>query len=69
MENKECFIKLCWVVNVWTKWQIVIPKDIRDKLDIKSGDTMAVVLNDDKYIWLVKNEDLNELMSYVSESK
>ena len=66
MKKKDCVMKLYWVVTIWAKWQIVIPKEIREKLNIWHWDTMAVLLKDDKYVWLVKNEDINGIMEYVS---
>ena len=66
MKEKCCVMKLYWVVTIWAKWQIVIPKEIREKLSIWPRDTMVVLLKDDKYVWLVKNEDINEIMEYVS---
>lgn len=64
MTENKCFMKLYWITNVWAKWQIVIPKEIRDKLWIESWDSLAILLKDDKYIWIVRNEDLNYLMDY-----
>jgi AbrB family looped-hinge helix DNA binding protein len=60
-----CDLKLFWTTNVWTKWQIVIPKEIRDKLNINPWDSISIVLKDDKFIWLIKNQDLTELMEYI----
>jgi AbrB family looped-hinge helix DNA binding protein len=65
MNEKYCNMKLCWIVTIWPKWQIVIPKDLREKLLLSTWDTLAVMLKDDKYIWLVKNEDMWELMKYI----
>lgn len=64
MTNKKCKIKLCWTTNIWPKWQLVIPKELRDKLDIKPGNSMIIILKDDKFIWILKNDDLWELLEY-----
>lgn len=70
MDNKHCNMKLFWIVTVWPKWQIVIPKDLREKLGLETWSTLAVILKDDKYMWFVKNEDMWELMKYIeSENK
>jgi AbrB family looped-hinge helix DNA binding protein len=63
----ECLnnIKLQWVVTVWHKWQIVIPKEIREKIKINTGDSLAIILKDDKYVWLIKNEDISDLYKYI----
>jgi len=69
--NNICInIKLYWVVTVWPKWQIVIPKEIREKLNLKTGSTLAIILKDEKYLWFVKNEDIWDLYNYIeSENK
>ncbi len=65
----ECDLKIVWMAQIWPKWQIVIPKDIRDKLSLNPWDNLVMILKDDKYIWLVKNEDINDLMSYLNSMK
>lgn len=64
-EYNSCEMKLYGTTTIWPKGQIVIPKDIRDKLDLKPGDSMTVLLKNDKFIWLVRNQDINELMEYI----
>lgn len=67
---EKCELKIVGVATVWPKGQIVIPKEIRSSLDIDTGDSFVVILKDSKYIWLVRNEDMSELMAYVkSEEK
>ena len=67
---EKCGMKLSWVVTVWPKGQIVIPKDIREALWTQAWDSFAVILKDNKYIWLVRNQDMQELASYMkTESK
>lgn len=60
-----CNMKLFWTTTVWPKGQIVIPKEIRDKLNILPWDSMTVVLKDDKFIWIIKNENMKELLEYL----
>lgn len=67
---EKCELKIVGVATVWPKGQIVIPKEIRSSLDIDTGDSFVVILKDSKYIGLVRNEDMSELMAYVkSEEK
>ncbi|MDD3646084.1 MAG: AbrB/MazE/SpoVT family DNA-binding domain-containing protein [Candidatus Gracilibacteria bacterium] len=69
MKKNFCDIKLLGTVTIGPKGQIVIPKEIRDKLALESGDSMSVLLKDDKFIGLVRNKDLNELMEFVNSEK
>lgn len=61
-----CGIKLYGITSVGPKWQIVIPKEIRDKLNINPWDSMAIVMKEDRYIGLVRNQDIRELMDYLN---
>ncbi|EKE26681.1 MAG: hypothetical protein ACD_4C00196G0003 [uncultured bacterium (gcode 4)] len=72
MEDLECqilkekwWIKMITTVTVWTKWQVVIPFEAREALNIKPGDTLMVVTKHDKAIWMVKTDDVWELMEYM----
>jgi AbrB family looped-hinge helix DNA binding protein len=50
--------KLENIVKVSKKGQIVIPKEVREKLDIKSGGKLAVIIRENEII-LRKVEKLN----------
>lgn len=65
MKKENCKIKLFWTTTIWPKWQLVIPKEIRDKLNINTWDSMTIILKDDKFIWILKNEDITELLEFV----
>ena len=45
------------VVKVGEKGQIVIPKEMRDMFNIKPGDTVLVLADQEKGIAIVSNED------------
>lgn len=67
---QKCELKIIGVSNVWPKGQIVIPKEVREQLWVKTWDGFVVILKDSKFIGLVRNEDMSELMAYVkSEEK
>ena len=66
MLKKLINLKIVATTSVWPKWQIVIPKEIRDKLDIKPWDNMVVLIKDNKYIGLVKNDNIWELIKYIT---
>ena len=59
--------KLESIVKVSRKGQIVIPKEVREKLGIKSGGKLAVIVRDDEII-LRKIDKLNflEISSRIS---
>lgn len=63
----KCGIQMFGTVKVWEKWQIVIPKEVRDILGVKPGDTMLVTTKHGKAIGLIKQEDLQEFISYLQE--
>jgi AbrB family looped-hinge helix DNA binding protein len=62
---EKCELKIVWVASIWSKGQIVIPKEIREDLGIKSWDSFVVLLKAWKFIGLVRNQDLDEVMAYV----
>jgi len=54
------------VVKIGDKGQIVIPKDVRNRYGIKTGDTL-MLLGDDKGIAMVKTELFASLVGQVVE--
>ncbi len=66
MLKKLINLKIVWTTSVGTKWQIVIPKEVREKLNINPWDNIVVLLKDDKFIWLVKNDNIWDLMKYIT---
>jgi len=54
------------VVKIGDKGQIVIPKDVRNRYGIKTGDTL-MLLGDDKGIAMVKTELFESLVGQVVE--
>lgn len=65
MEKKKCKMKLHGTTTVWPKWQVVIPKEVRDLLNIKPGDSVTIVTKNNLAIAMVKNEDLKKLFEYM----
>lgn len=59
--GKQSSIKIEWSASVGTKWQIVIPKNVRDKFKLKSGNDLIVLSSDDA-IFLVKSENLENMI-------
>lgn len=65
MENKKCKMKLHWTTTVWPKGQVVIPKEVRDLLNIKPGDSITIITKDNKAIAMIKNEDIKYFFDFV----
>ena len=57
-------VKICWTVSVWPKWQVVIPKEVRDIVGIQSGDKVVILLRNNRFIWILKADDLTNLLDY-----
>lgn len=66
-ELNKCTLKLHWTVSIGAKWQIVIPKEVRDIIWINPWDTLMIFTKWDKWIWIVKSENLNELIQYITK--
>ena len=58
----ECDMKMHATVTVWTKWQIVIPKDVRDMLQITEWDTLMTMTKYWKFVGFIKSEDIEEFI-------
>lgn len=63
--NRECGVRMFGSVTVGTKGQIVIPKEVREVLDISTGDTLVVVTKHNKAIGMVKTDDMEVFMEYI----
>lgn len=55
-------VKMHGSVTVGTKGQIVIPKDVRDMLDITEGDTLMTMTKYGKFVGFIKAEDIEEFI-------
>lgn len=61
-----CEMKMHGSVVVGTKGQVVIPKDVREELDIKSGDTLFVITKHGKAIGMIKADDIPAFMEFMN---
>ena len=55
-------VKMHGSVTVGTKWQIVIPKDVRDMLEIAEGDTLMTITKYWRFVWFIKAEDMEDFI-------
>lgn len=65
MNKKSCKMKLHGTTTIWPKWQIVIPKEVRDLLKMSPWDSVTIISKDDKWVIFIKNEELSGLFEYV----
>lgn len=64
-DEASCDVKMYGSVTVGTKWQVVIPKEIREDLDINPGDTLMVLTKHGKAIGMIKADDMPAFMAYM----
>ncbi len=55
-------VKMHGSVTVGTKWQIVIPKDVRDMLGISEWDTLMTMTKYGRFVWFIKAEDMGDFI-------
>jgi AbrB family looped-hinge helix DNA binding protein len=53
-------------VTVWSKGQVVIPKPIREMLEIESWDSLVAITKWWRAVWFIKADNLEEMMDYIS---
>lgn len=53
-------------VKVSPKYQVVIPKDVRDALDLRPGQRMRIVAYDGR-IELIPDREISELRGFLKE--
>lgn len=67
MTSDKCDLKIHGTATIGKKWQIVIPKAIRDLLDLHEGDWLVIMTKNDIAIWLIKNDDMPAMMEYMQQ--
>ncbi len=50
MQNTKEGIKMKKMIKVSSKYQIVIPREVREKLNLKTGDKLIIKANNEKII-------------------
>lgn len=69
MTPEKCMFRIVWLVQVWVKWQIVIPKEARNALWLDTWSDLNVIFNHEKHIWFIKSQDMEKLISHINEKK
>ena len=72
---KKCFFgNFETKIKVWTKFQFVIPVEIRNQLEIKPGDTLlivwwslSIIWKKWNGIWFIRNDKINFLFHYIKK--
>ena len=64
LHHAGCEMKMHGSVVVGTKGQVVIPKDVRDKLGLQPGTGVTIVVKDERAVALIRNDDLLNLIEY-----
>lgn len=59
--TKHPTMKIEWSASIGTKWQIVIPKNVREKFNLKAWNDL-VILSSQNAVLLIKSEDLKDMM-------
>ncbi len=56
-----------WDINIGTKFQFVIPSNIRKKLNINPWDSLIVIWKWWKWIWFIKNDKIEYLLDFIKK--
>jgi len=65
--RENVWLKLHTTVTVGTKWQVVIPLEVREMLNIVPWDSLMVITKDWIAIWMIKTDNINDLMEYMQK--
>ena len=61
-KRMELGVKMHGSVTVGTKGQVVIPKDVRDMLEIGEWDTLMTMTKYGRFVGFIKAEDMEEFI-------
>lgn len=54
-------------IKIWTKFQFVIPVQIRNDLNIEPGNSLIVIWKKWQWIWFIRNDKINLLFEFIKE--
>ena len=67
--EQEHTLRICGTWSIWSKGQIVIPKEVREILGMESWDSVSFLLKDEKFLWIVPNNSIDLIMQYIESEK
>lgn len=65
--NENYWVEILSSVKIWSKWQIVIPSNIRKSIWLKPWDNLIIWTKYDKLVWIIKPSDMQEFTSKMDE--
>jgi len=65
--QKAKICKLYGTTTIWSKGQIVIPKDARDALWLNPWDSVSFVVKDNDLIAVIPNDSMDALVEFVRD--
>ncbi len=57
--------KIVWSATIWPKWQVVIPKNIREEMWVETGDNLVCISKWGKWVIFIKADTVLEFIDYV----
>lgn len=63
--KKNLDLKIYWVITIWPKWQIMIPKEARNEIWFEIGEEYVVSIFDEKWFWLWKADKTLEKLKTI----
>jgi AbrB family looped-hinge helix DNA binding protein len=66
MKHKATFPEIMGLTAIGERGQLVIPKEVRDALDLKAGSKLMVLMHEGKMI-LVPAEEMRDFMKMMSK--
>lgn len=67
-ENLWFKLEEIWEVSIWSKYQFVIPSTLRKELGISVWDNLITIWKENKWLWFIKNDNIDFLFEYIREN-
>ncbi|MBU0612680.1 AbrB/MazE/SpoVT family DNA-binding domain-containing protein [Patescibacteria group bacterium] len=65
--HKDKDHKVCGTTTVGERGQVVIPAEVRKRMNLETGDKLLVFCKLDKFVGLVKSDDIDKLLDKMTE--